>query len=350
MINASANRVIYQGNGIATEFRYPFVIVEKEDVKLVLVNKAGAEVPITNNYVVDMVGGKITYPGWAPGEEPPQDERPSILADGEQLVIYREVPYTQPEGLIEQYPFPTLEKMADRSTILAQQNRDLIGRSLVLPLSTPLGIVANLPKPVALTSFRWNAEANGLEQTLDPATVVPIVTALKDETAGYRNDAQSAAATAAADTAALITADMQGYVASAAASSAAASSSAAAALSSKDTAASAAVISVDKAAAADNSAKDAEYWAKQAELIAKPQMYIIRFTADDQRWSTPTDGTYKLTLDTADKDIVAVMRTITGGFEQVFVGSAAVGTSRTIESLDKFAGYALCAKGAEVNG
>lgn len=68
----------------------------------------------------------------------------------------------------------------------------------------------------------------------------------------------------------------------------------------------------------------------------------IAFTAADVRWGAITSGLYPLTLDTAGKDVILVMRDNSGTVEQCEVGVKVSGNSRVVSSYDKFAGYAIC--------
>lgn len=68
----------------------------------------------------------------------------------------------------------------------------------------------------------------------------------------------------------------------------------------------------------------------------------ISFTAADARWGALAGGLYPLTVDTAGKDVILVMRDNSGVVEQVEVGVKVSGNSRVISSYDKFAGYVVC--------
>lgn len=66
------------------------------------------------------------------------------------------------------------------------------------------------------------------------------------------------------------------------------------------------------------------------------------FTATDARWGVLAGGLYPLTVDTAGKDVILVMRDNSGVLEQVEVGVKVSGNNRVISSYDKFAGYVVC--------
>lgn len=121
MISSSENRVSYDGDGLAKEFAYQFKILEKNDIKVMLVKPDGSTQILSKDYYVDAEKSVVIYPGYAPGAEIPESERPPILPTGWRLVLYREVPITQLVHLPEIWPFNVIEAMADKLTIICQQ-------------------------------------------------------------------------------------------------------------------------------------------------------------------------------------------------------------------------------------
>lgn len=193
MIQDSVNRISYDGNGIATEFAYPFSITSPNDVKIMIVDTDGTETILTNDYTVDDVNSKVTYPGYPAGEEPPAEDQPPILAVGQRIVIYRELDVTQLTSLFDQYPFKTIETMIDKVTILLQQIKDAQQRALTLSVSTDTGVSLVLPAPAANKSFRWNSAGTALELTADPATVLASVQGYTEQAEGYATTANEKA-------------------------------------------------------------------------------------------------------------------------------------------------------------
>ena len=194
MIQDSINRISYAGNGVATEFAFPFSITTTNDVKVMLVDADGTETILTNDYTVDDVNSKVTYPGYPAGEEPPLEDQPPILAEGQRIVIYRELEITQLTSLFSQYPFKTIEAMIDKTTILLQQLKDAQQRALTLSVSTDTAVSSALPAPSALKSFRWNSAGTALETTIDPATVVSAATVEKNAAQAARLASEAAQA------------------------------------------------------------------------------------------------------------------------------------------------------------
>lgn len=175
MIQDSVNKVIYEGNGEATQFFYPFVITKNTDVKVMTVSPEGAETVLTNDYYVDVEKNIVFYPGWAEGEEPENIEEYLPLNDGWRLVVYREVPFTQEVAMFDQYPFKVLEGMIDKNTILAQQLKDETDRAMRLSVSVDNSDISLIVPNGKGTSFRWSDDGKRLEVTDDPAVVRRVV-------------------------------------------------------------------------------------------------------------------------------------------------------------------------------
>lgn len=133
MINNSENRIVYTGDGIAKEFAIPFKILKNTDITVILADEKHEETILTKNYFVDMDKLTVKYPGYPPGEEPAENERPPKLQEGWQLIIKREVPVTQEITLGNKWPFTVIEKALDKITMILQ---DLLGvnkRQITLP-------------------------------------------------------------------------------------------------------------------------------------------------------------------------------------------------------------------------
>lgn len=208
MISSNENRIIYNGNGAATEFGYQFKILEKTDVNVVLVDPDLNETTLTKDYFVDMEKSVVLYPGYSPGAELPEAEQPPILPEGWQLVLYRDVPITQESHLDEHFPFNVIEAALDKLTIICQQLWDNVTRSLRLPVATPKDTSTVLPIPRAGESFRWSDDAKQLVTTEDPAKVLPLAEGIlkkteqvKEEAIIAKDTAIEAATTAAEDAA-----------------------------------------------------------------------------------------------------------------------------------------------------
>ena len=130
MINTSETRIIFNGNGVATDFPYSFKIINDTDVKVMTVDPDGTETVLDSDYYVDVTASKVVYPGYPPGEEPAESERPPVLPTGWQLVVYRDIPITQEADLGDRWPFNVIEAGLDKVTMILQNIWGIAGRCL----------------------------------------------------------------------------------------------------------------------------------------------------------------------------------------------------------------------------
>ena len=266
MIGSSENRISYNGNGIATEFAYTFKILEKSDIKLLYVAADGTEELLTKDYYVDMEKSVVIYPGYAPGAEIPEAERPPILQEGERLIIYREVPITQQSQLDKHWPFNVIENGLDKLTIICQQIFDKANRSLYASESVSKEFNSKVPIQAG-KSFRISDDGLSFEVTEDPAKVIPTAKSLLNDTTKQANVAienaniaQNAAQSAYDDGKALIEANVQ-----------AAANSASAALSSEQSS----ILNASNASVSELNAKNSAEQAKKiVEGIGNPVVNI----------------------------------------------------------------------------
>ena len=262
MIGSSENRISYNGNGIATEFAYTFKILEKSDIKLLYVAADGTETLLTKDYYVDTEKSVVIYPGYAPGAEIPEAERPPILQEGERLIIYREVPITQQSQLDKHWPFNVIENGLDKLTIICQQIFDKANRSLYASESVSKEFNSKVPIQAG-KSFRISDDGLSFEVTEDPAKVIPTAKSLLSDTTKQANVAienaniaQNAAQSAYDDGKALIEANVQ-----------AAANSASAALSSEQSS----ILNASNASVSELNAKNSAEQAKKiVEGIGNP--------------------------------------------------------------------------------
>ena len=195
MIGSSENRISYNGNGIATEFAYTFKILEKSDMKVLHVAADGTETLLVSDYYVDMEKNVVLYPGYAPGAEIPEQNRPPILPEGERLVLYREVPITQESALDKHWPFNVIENGLDKLTIICQQIWDRLQRSFYVSESTSTNFDPKVPIEAGKT-FRVKDDGTGFEVTEDPGKVIDGATALLKQTTEQAESANEAATNA----------------------------------------------------------------------------------------------------------------------------------------------------------
>lgn len=133
MIDTSVTKQVYVGDGVTTQFPIPFPFDSADDVKVSLyVIETEEETVLTSDYYVDTVAMKVLYPGYPPGEEPPESEQPPVLPDTEKLIVYRDTPVTQLEDLGEKYPLPIIEDMVDKATMILQEINEKVDRAVTV--------------------------------------------------------------------------------------------------------------------------------------------------------------------------------------------------------------------------
>lgn len=130
-ISSTNSRAIYEGNGSATTFDITFPYLgDSSNLAVYHRGSDGTQTLLTEDtdYSVDTSADTVTYP--LSGDP---------LPSGEYLAILRELPPVQELDLVNNDPFDAnlIEKAFDRSTMLAQQNRERINRSMVYNESTP---------------------------------------------------------------------------------------------------------------------------------------------------------------------------------------------------------------------
>ena len=157
-VETKTSKATYSGNNATTVFDAPFVFLDKDDLVVTLVDGSGVESnqSISTHYSVagigDPNGGNVTM------MTPP--------LDGETLVIRRVVSLTQPSDLEEGTKFPTstVETMADRNTMMAQQLSEESARMLKAPVAE--NAVGALPTATERANRGLGFDANG-----DPTAV-----------------------------------------------------------------------------------------------------------------------------------------------------------------------------------
>lgn len=292
MIGNSENRIIYNGNGVATEFGYSFKILEKTDINVVLVDPDLNETALTKDYFVDMEKSVVFYPGYSPGAEPPEAERPPVLPEGWQLVLYREVPITQESQLDTHWPFNVIEAALDKLTIICQQLWDGAIRAIRLSDSAPTDISTVLPRPMPNEGFYWDETGKKLVSGPNPKFAM--------EQAQESADAAKKSETAAAES----------------------------------------------AGSAKEDAEKAEDAAERAEdILLRFESGTItkEFTASDSRWSE-SNGMWRLTMAIGNSRLIGVYKEVKKPqYEMVLTGVYMDAVNVIIEVPERFAGIVILA-------
>lgn len=292
MIGNSENRIIYNGNGVATEFGYSFKILEKTDINVVLVDPDLNEIALTKDYFVDMEKSVVFYPGYSPGAEPPEAERPPVLPEGWQLVLYREVPITQESQLDTHWPFNVIEAALDKLTIICQQLWDGAIRAIRLSDSAPTDISTVLPRPMPNEGFYWDETGKKLVSGPNPKFAM--------EQAQASAESAKKSETAAAES----------------------------------------------AGSAQEDAEKAEDAAERAEdILLRFESGTItkEFTASDSRW-TESNGMWRLTMAMGNSRLIGVYKEVKKPqYEMVLTGVYMDAVNVIIEVPERFAGIVILA-------
>lgn len=148
MINTSVNRVLYKGDGTNTAFPISFPFLDKKDITVARVSKDNETTELKEDYFIDDTSKTVHFPGYPPGEEKPEEERPQILQNGERLLIYRSITINQESSLGNVWPFDVIEDALDKITMIIQDLNEKQKRSIQIPESAdPDTYHAEFPYP-----------------------------------------------------------------------------------------------------------------------------------------------------------------------------------------------------------
>ncbi len=191
MIESVVIKQIYQGDGETTQFPFAFPFESANHVKVAIYDiSTGAETQLESDYYVDAAASKVLYPGYPPGEEPPENEQPGPLPEGQKLVIYRSTPVNQLKDLGDKYPLPILEEMVDKTTLILQEFGDKLDRALIVEMA------AETTPTEFLTAFR-EAVTSTVTKASEAAQSAENASTSEQNAAGSAEDAADSAEEAA---------------------------------------------------------------------------------------------------------------------------------------------------------
>lgn len=188
----------YAGDGAQTEFTFGFKIFDAAQVSVVTSSEDGTtDVTMsTTLYSVTLNTNQDSSPGGTVTLTSP-------LEEGTTLSILSAVPYLQPMVLTNRggfYP-EVLNDSADRSVILAQQNRELIDRAIKVPASSSktaeelaqelLSAQSDARAQADAAAASAAAAAKSEEKTAEYAEAATIILPYKDVIATVANDVDS---------------------------------------------------------------------------------------------------------------------------------------------------------------
>ena len=135
MINTNVNRALYKGDGNNTVFPIPFPFLEKKDITVAVIDTEGETTELAKDNFIDDTSRVVHYPGYSPGEDKPEAERPPVLQYGERLLIYRSIKINQESSLGNVWPFDVIEDALDKITMIIQDLNEKQKRSIQIPES-----------------------------------------------------------------------------------------------------------------------------------------------------------------------------------------------------------------------
>ena len=192
MIPLADTKVIYVGDGKTTVFPFTFKYSESGDVKASIYDiENDATTVLDKDYYVDESLGAVIYPGYPPGEEIPEMERPAVLDSGHKIVIYRSTEISQPIDLGDKYPLNILEKMQDRAIMLMQELNEVVDRAVKVAAGaeiTPDEIISSIKDNAASAAASASEAA---ESALSASNFAEQAGSRIDEIAGYAKDAEN---------------------------------------------------------------------------------------------------------------------------------------------------------------
>ena len=163
MISNSDIIVTYRGNGVTTVFPITFPFYKPEYIRVKILDETTGQVTLLDSdYYVDSVAGTVTYPGYAPGEAPPEADRPPKLPATSTLTIYRKTEVSQLIDLGEKYPLPVIEGALDKITEILQEHEESIIRSVredETSTSTPEELMSEIKGAATEATASKNAAA-----------------------------------------------------------------------------------------------------------------------------------------------------------------------------------------------
>lgn len=192
MIPLTDTKVIYVGDGKTTVFPFTFKYAESGDVKASIYDiENDATTVLDKDYYVDESLGAVIYPGYPPGEEIPEMERPAVLDSGHKIVIYRSTEISQPIDLGDKYPLNILEKMQDRAIMLMQELNEVVERAVKVAAgaeNTPDEIISSIKENAASAA---TSASEAAESALSASNFAEQAGSRIDEIAGYAKDAEN---------------------------------------------------------------------------------------------------------------------------------------------------------------
>lgn len=126
-VSVQQTKVFYSGNDNTTQWDIPFPFLDKEDLKIYVIDSYGVKTLLTEDFAVDEISRVLTYPLQTNGAAP--------LASGEQLLIMRKTPLLQQTtfGAQDTLDPTVLENGYDKAMLIAQELTCELERCIKVP-------------------------------------------------------------------------------------------------------------------------------------------------------------------------------------------------------------------------
>ena len=208
MIATTATKVVYQGNGVTTSFPITFGYEDADNIKIKIYTiETDSYETLTSDYYVDVAQNVVLYPGYPPGEEPAEEDRPPILPATQKLVVYRDTAITQLRDLGAKYPLTILEMMFDHITQALQEQAERTDRCVQVGMAasvTPAQMLDSIAASVvnaANSASAASQSATSAGQSAAAAGTAEANAASSASAAGQSATAAETAKTSAANSA-----------------------------------------------------------------------------------------------------------------------------------------------------
>ena len=171
-ISTTDSRISYNGNGVTTEFSFPYRFLANGDLVVLSVSSAGVETvkAIVTDYTVtgagDDAGGTVTMV-----------VAPAV---GTRLIVYRDTDIVQETDYISGDPFPaeTHERALDRLTMIAQEIGSDADRAIKVPVGDSSSFSTTLPAAANRLDKFITFDASTGEMELSSLTVTQLASAV----------------------------------------------------------------------------------------------------------------------------------------------------------------------------
>ena len=184
MISTPYDSICYSGDGSTTAWPYSFPVYDADVIRLILIDTDGTQTEITDDYYVDVAGDTVYYPGYAPGEEPPEEDQPPKIQTGQKLVVYRVTEVTQESDLGEKWPFFVIEKGLDKLTMILQEAMFDLSRSLKISVGSDAETTFDATIiPIPGRAIEVNNSGTGFVCVDSPSTVLAQCEAIQAQVA-----------------------------------------------------------------------------------------------------------------------------------------------------------------------